>query len=100
MTHRFVKFLKYEMLSHNSDQNEPLCALTSFQAFGLGEHEGYEADDDEEGGDDGRDPIKTVGQAIERVLHSIFIADGSPSINDPSSTKRFHLISQFIIDTI
>ena len=89
MTQRFVKFLKYEMLTHQSEQNEPLCVLTSFQAFGHGEHEPYDDADDDPTDDRKDDDKNFVQKTVDIIRKTIFTeesAENAPN-PDPESTK-------------
>merc|ERR1712050_797787 len=67
---RFVKFVKYEMVSRVGE--EALCVLTSFQVFGHGEHVISESGDSEpeEPEEPDVDPIKKIVHAIGSLLET------------------------------
>ena len=96
VTHRFVKFLKYEMLSHQEDQNEPLCVLTSFQAFGFGEHAPNDDDDDDEPNRTAEPDPGTIPKII-KTIQGIFIQNSTDGADADSDQTGFLIAFQYFI---
>jgi len=94
MTHKFVKFVRFEQISYQGE--EQICTLTSFGVFGFGQYNPDIGDNPDESGNidntnDEGDPLKGIVKRVVGAIGGIFVpnSDKNDTVSNDADPNRY-----------